>query len=207
VMGAGDDVPQALRQLGCDVTLLGPDDLASRNLSEFDAIVTGVRAYNVRPDLRANQNRLLSYVQDGGTLVAQYNFTLGSATRDLTRVGPYPMSFGQERTTLEEAPVSFPNPDHPLLFTPNKITEHDFDGWVQERAVYFATEWDPRYQPVLESHDPSDKAQLGGMLYTRYGKGAYIFTSYAFFRQLPAGVPGAYRIFANLLSAGKAARP
>ncbi|HTM49360.1 MAG TPA: PIG-L family deacetylase [Bryobacteraceae bacterium] len=207
VTGAGDDVPQALRQLGCEVTLLGPDDLASRNLSEFDAIVTGVRAYNVRSDLRANQNRLLNYIQEGGTVVVQYNFTLGGATRNLARIGPYAMSFGQERTTLEEAPVSFPDPDHPLLFTPNKITERDFDGWIQERAVYFATEWDTRYQPVLESHDPGDRPQLGGMLYTRYGKGAYVFTSFAFFRQLPAGVPGAYRIFANLLSAGKAARP
>jgi LmbE family N-acetylglucosaminyl deacetylase len=207
VMGAGDDVPQALRQLGCEVTLLGPDDLASRSLSEFDAIVTGVRAYNVRPDLRANQNRLLNYIQEGGTVVVQYNYTLGGATRNLTRIGPYPMSFGQERTTLEEAPVTFPDPDHPLLFTPNKITERDFDGWIQERAVYFSTEWDAHYQPVLESHDPGDKPQLGGMLYTRYGKGAYVFTAFAFFRQLPAGVPGAYRIFANLLSAGKAARP
>jgi hypothetical protein len=103
--------------------------------------------------------------------------------------------------------VSFPDPNHPLLFTPNKITERDFDGWVQERGLYFASEWDPHYQPVFESHDPGDKPQLGGTLYTRYGKGVYIYTAYSWFRQLPAGVPGAYRIFANMLSAGKAARP
>jgi hypothetical protein len=111
-----------------------------------------------------------------------------------------------DRTTVEESPVAFPDPNHPLLFTPNKITERDFDGWVQERGLYFASEWDPRYQPVFESHDPGEKPHPGGTLYARYGKGVYIFTSYAWFRQLPAGVPGSYRIFANMLSASKAAR-
>ena len=210
VMGPGDEVPKAIQQLGCEVTLLGPDDLALRNLSEFDAIVTGVRAYNSRADLRANQSRLLNYVDNGGTLVVQYNYA--QRDRDLqvldqAHIGPYPIKFGLDRTTMEEAPVNFPDPNHPLLFTPNKITERDFDGWVQERGLYYASEWDPRYQTVFESHDPGEKPQLGGTLYTRYGKGVYIFTAYSWFRQLPAGVPGAYRIFANMLSAGKAARP
>jgi LmbE family N-acetylglucosaminyl deacetylase len=209
VMGPGDEVPQALRQLGCEVVLLGPGDLASRNLSEFDAIVTGVRAYNERSDLRANEGRLLSYVQDGGTLIVQYNYAQRPADAQFlsqSRLGPYPMKFTAARTTMEEAPVSFPDPNHPLLFTPNKITERDFDGWVQERGLYYASEFDPRYQPVFESHDPGDKPQPGATLYTRYGKGVYIFTAYSWFRQLPAGVPGAYRIFANFLSAGKALR-
>jgi hypothetical protein len=209
-MGAGDEVPKGLQQLGCEVTQLGADDLASRNLSEFDAIVTGIRAYNLRSDLRANQSRLLNYVQDGGTLVVQYNYAQNNRASQLleqAHIGPYPIKFGQGRTTVEEAPVSFPDPNHPLLFTPNKITERDFDGWVQERGLYYASEWDPHYQPVFESHDPGDKPQLGSTLYTRYGKGVYIYTAYSWFRQLPAGVPGAYRIFANMLSAGKAARP
>jgi LmbE family N-acetylglucosaminyl deacetylase len=215
VMGSGDDVPQALRQLGCEVTLLGPDDLAARNLSEFDAIVTGVRAYNLRSDLRANQSRILNYIQDGGTAIVQYNVPergpfgpMGPAPRrvaseTLAHIGPYPLKVGPARTTVEEAPVSFPDPDQLLITAPNKITERDFEGWVQERGLYFASEWDPRYQPVFESHDPGEKPQLGGTLYTRYGKGVYIFSSYVWFRQLPAGVPGAYRIFANMLSAAK----
>ena len=209
VMGSGDEVPRALRQLGCEVTLLGANDLASRNLAEFDAIVTGVRAYNERADLLANGGRLLSYVQEGGTVVVQYNYALRASDQKFlarSRVGPYPMKFDEQRTTMEEAAVSFPDPNHPLLFTPNKITERDFDGWVQERGLYFASEFDPRYQSVFESHDPGEKLQLGATLYTRYGKGVYIFTAYSWFRQLPAGVPGAYRIFANFLSAGKVAR-
>jgi LmbE family N-acetylglucosaminyl deacetylase len=219
VMGSGDDVPQALQQLGCDVTLLSADDLASRNLSEFDAIVTGVRAYNLRADLRANESRLLNYIEDGGTVVVQYNVPergpRGSAaagghraaTETLAHIGPYPLKVGPARTTVEDAPVTFPDPNHPLLSKPNKITERDFEGWVQERGLYFASEWDPHYRPAFESHDPGEKPQPGGTLYARYGKGVYIFSSYVWFRELPAGVPGAYRIFANMLSAGKVARP
>jgi LmbE family N-acetylglucosaminyl deacetylase len=213
VMGSGDNVPRAIEQLGCEVTLLGPDDLASRNLSEFDAIVTGVRAYNLRTDLRANESRLLNYIREGGTVIVQYNVPDGGPfsrrpTQDtLARIGPYPLKVGRERTTVEEAPVSFPNPDHPLLQAPNKITVRDFEGWIQERGLYFASEWDSHYQPVFESHDPGQKPQPGGTLYTRYGKGVYIFTSYVWFRELPAGVPGAFRIFANMLSASRVARP
>jgi hypothetical protein len=197
-----------LRQLGSDVTLLGAEDLAGRNLAEFDAIVTGVRAYNVRADLRANQNRLLDYVQQGGTLIVQYNVP-DRGQRDpgaLSHLGPYPLRVGGERVTVEEAPVKFPSPNHPLLNAPNKITEKDFEGWAQERGLYFAAEWDPQYQPIFESHDPGQQPQTGGTLYARYGKGVYIFSSYVWFRELPAGVPGAYRIFANFLSAGKVAR-
>jgi hypothetical protein len=200
VMGAGDQVPQALEQLGCEVTLLSADDLARGDLSRFDAIVTGVRAYNVRSDLAANQQRLLDYVQAGGTLLVQY-LTVGP----FAGFGPYPIQIGSSRVTVEEAPITVLNPAHPLLNAPNKIGPADFAGWIQERGLNFASQWDQRYEPLFEANDPNESPQRGITLYTRYGKGAYVFTSLAMFRQLPAGVPGAYRIFANFLSAGKSA--
>jgi LmbE family N-acetylglucosaminyl deacetylase len=204
VMGAGDQMPEALRQLGCEVTLLSADDLATGDLSRFDAILTGVRAYNVRPDLVANQHRLLDYVSNGGTLVVQYNVLSWRQSPDaLSRIGPYPIRIGRDRVSVEEAPVVFTHPDDPLLAAPNRITAADFDGWVQERGLYFASDWDAHYKTLFESHDPGEQPHPGGTLYTRYGKGAYVFTAYSWFRQLPAGVPGAFRILANLLSAGK----
>ena len=204
VMGAGDEVPRALEQLGCEVTLLSADDLARGDLSRFDAIVAGVRAYNVRADLVANQQRLLDYVQQGGTLVVQYNTADARSSMGSQGPGPYPLQIGSSRVTVEEAPVTFPNPNHPLLNTPNKISEDDFRGWVQERGLNFPSQWDPRYETLFESHDPGEGPLPGGNLYTRYGKGAYIYTAYDWFRELPAGVPGAFRIFANFLSAAKA---
>ncbi|MGH9627360.1 MAG: hypothetical protein ACRD7E_03215, partial [Bryobacteraceae bacterium] len=206
VMGAGDRIPESLRQIGAEVTLLDDGALAHGDLSRFDAIVTGVRAYNVRPDLLANQHRLLEYVRNGGTLIVQYNVLErgGRGASPLDQIGPYPIEIGRDRVTVEEAPVDFPNPDHPLLQSPNRITSGDFQGWVQERGLYFASSWDKRYESLFSSHDPGESPLPGGILFTRYGKGAYIFTGYSWFRQLPASVPGAYRIFANLLSAGKA---
>ncbi len=197
VMGAGDEMPDAIRQLGCEVTLLTASDLEQRDLSGFDAIVTGVRAYNTRADLRVNLPRLLDYVHNGGTLIDQYNVTDGN----LVPMGPYPFKIGHDRVTVEEAPVAFTNLSNPLLSKPNEITSKDFEGWIQERGLYFASEWDPHYQTVLESHDPGEKPLAGGMLYARYGKGIYIFSGYSWFRELPAGVPGGYRLFANMLSA------
>jgi len=214
VMGAGDEVPPALRQMGCEVTLLTADDLARGDLSKYDAIVTGVRAWNVRPDLRAHYLRLYDYARNGGTVVVQYNVPEGNGPAPtgapptdntiLEHIGPYPIRISRtDRVTVEEAPVTYPNPQSPLLNSPNKIIPADFQGWVQERGLYFADQWDPKYQTVLETNDPGEKPLAGGMLYTKLGKGAYIFTAYSWFRELPAGVPGAYRIFANLLSAGK----
>ena len=233
IMGAGDEVPDALRQMGAEVSLLGPDDLARSDLARFDAIVTGVRAYNTRVDLRANQERLLRYVQDGGTLVVQYIDAQGgggggrggrgegrggrgaaqgrgaqpngrgSASLAAFHTGPYPFSVGRDRVTVEDAPVGLPNPSSPLLHQPNEISPRDFEGWIQERGLNFASEWDPRYQSLFETHDPGEKPLLGATLYARCGKGAYVFTALSWFRELPAGVPGAYRIFANFLSAGK----
>ena len=210
VVGAGDEVPQALRQLGCDVMFLSSEDLAHGDLSKFDAIVTGVRAFNTRPDLRANYQRLFKFAEAGGTLIVQYNTpdfgppgTPVPETSTLAHIGPYPIKTGRDRVTIEEAPVTFPNPNNVLLHYPNEISKRDFDGWVQERGLNFPSEWDKRYQSVLESHDPGEKQLFGGELYTRYGKGAYISTSYDWFRELPAGVPGAYRLFANMLSVAK----
>lgn len=206
IMGAGDEMPEALRQLGLDVTLLTDSDLAQGDLSRFDAIVAGVRAYNVRGAVKANQPRLLKYVENGGRYIVQYQTPEGGGGRGQQggglNLGPYPMTIpggNSWRVTVEEAPVTFPHADSPLLQMPNHITQKDFEGWVQERGLYFATEWDKRYETVLSSHDPNEKPLDGGELWAHYGKGVYIFTAYAWFRQLPAGVAGAYRLFANLL--------
>jgi LmbE family N-acetylglucosaminyl deacetylase len=204
IAGAGDEVPDAIRQMGCQVTLLTDDDLAGADLTSYDAIVVGVRAYNVRDGLRANQQRLMHYVEQGGTMIVQYNVS-DRRSGSLENMGPYPFTEAMDRVTVEDAPVTFISANSPLLNQPNKITEADFAGWVQERGSYFASKWDPRYETVIESHDPGENPLPGGMLMARYGKGVYIFTGYSWFRQLPAGVPGAYRIFANLLSAGKVA--
>jgi LmbE family N-acetylglucosaminyl deacetylase len=209
VMGAGDEVPDAIRELGCEVTLLTEADLARGDLSRFDAIVTGIRAYNVREDLRANHHRLMSYVENGGTLIVQYNVASGfpgARPEPLGELGVYPLNAGRQRVSVEQAPVRFLEPDHPVLAQPNRIGPADFEGWVQERGLYFASEWDPHYVPLWETSDPGEKPLSGGTLYARYGKGVYIFTAFSWFRQLPAGVPGAYRIFANFLSAGRHAR-
>jgi hypothetical protein len=199
VMGAGDEIPQALAQIGCRVTLLTEDDLAHGDLARFDAILTGVRAWNERDDLRANRMRLFEYTQNGGTLVVQYN-VLRPPPGEFS---PFPIKLGQGRVSVEDAPVQILDPQSPLLHVPNEIRERDFAGWVQERGLYFASEWDPRLRPVIASADPGEKPLAGGLLWARYGKGVFIFTAYSWFRQLPAGVPGAYRIMANLISAGK----
>src|SRR6185312_13912761 len=212
VMGSSDRVPDALRQMGVQVDLFGEKDLGSGDLTAYDAIVTGVRAYSVRPDLRAAQVRLLDYVKNGGTLIVQYNNSADgrispAVAEALEHLGPYPFTFGRDdaRVTDENAPVKILLPNSPLLNVPNKITAADFEGWVQERGLYFSNKWDAHYETPIETHDKGNPELPGGMLYTRYGKGVYIFTAYSWFRELPGGVPGAYRIFANLISAGKAA--
>lgn len=201
VMGAGDEIPEALRQVGYDVTLLSDEDLEAADLSKFDAVITGVRAYNTRAALRRQQKRLLEYVERGGTLVVQYNTP--DRTLEGTQLGPYPFKFTQERITDEEATITMLAPTDALLNAPNKITPADFDGWVQERGLYFASEWDARYTPLFAGHDPGEQDLKGSTLVARHGKGTYVFTALAFFRQLPAGVPGAYRLFVNMISAGK----
>jgi hypothetical protein len=178
--------------------LLTDDDLDRGDFGAFDAVVTGVRAYNTRPRLRLAHEKLMQYVEKGGTVVVQYNTTDDLA---VASPGPLPMKLSRDRVTVEEAPVKFLAPDHPLLTTPNRITAADFDGWVQERGLYFAGEWDKGYTPLLASNDPGETEKTGGELTTRYGKGVFTYTSYAWWRQLPAGVPGAIRAFVNLVSA------
>ena len=199
IMGAGDEVPDALRQIGYEVDLLTDADLEGGNFAKYEALVTGVRAYNARPSMKAAHAKLMRYVENGGTLVVQYNSTSPQPLL-VDPPGPLPFKVTNERVTVEEAPVQF-DASHPLFTTPNKIAQSDFDGWVQERGLYFTDKWDAKYATPLESHDPGEGAKPGGELYAHYGKGVFIYTSYAWFRQLPAGVPGAYKLFANLVSA------
>ena len=200
IMGAGDEVAEGLRNLGYDVTLLNDEMLENEGLSAFDAIITGVRAYNTRERLKHTQDNLLQYVNNGGTLIVQYNVSRGL---QITNIGPFPLTIGSDRVSEETAPVSILNPDHQLLNFPNIITTDDFKGWIQERGLYFASKWDEKYETILSSHDSNESDKLGGLLFTRYGKGVFIYTGYSWFRQLPAGVPGAFRLFVNLISAGK----
>jgi len=197
LMGSGDQGPEALEQMGFAVTLLDDDDVANADLSRFDCIVAGVRAYNTRPRLRGLERRLLEYVSNGGRLVVQY-CTSDDGLKD--KLGPYPFTISRDRVTVEEAAVDMKPPDHALLTAPNRIAAADFDGWIQERGIYFANPFDSRYEAVLSCHDPGEPPRDGGLLYARYGKGVFIYTGYVFFRELPAGVPGAWRLFANLVS-------
>jgi LmbE family N-acetylglucosaminyl deacetylase len=202
--GAGDDAAAALEQLGYKVSTLSGADLTADKLRGLDAVVIGVRAFNERKDLKPNLAALFSYVENGGTVIAQYNRPSGS----LPDLGPYPLSIAgsapQLRVTDENSPVSFLTREHPALTTPNRIVPADFDGWVQERGAYFPSTWDEQhYTPILALNDPGEAPLKSGLLVARHGKGYYVYTGLAFFRQLPAGVPGAYRLFANLVSLGK----
>ncbi len=199
-MGAGDDVPNALRQIGCLVTMLEDKDFTPDNLRKFDAIVIGIRAYNTKQSLATHQQMLFDYVQNGGTLVAQYNT---SSDLVVDKIAPLPLKISRTRVTDENAEMRFILPDSPVLNTPNKLTAGDFAGWVQERGLYFPSEWDAAYQAPLSSNDPNEKPADGSLLVAQYGKGYYVYTGLSFFRELPAGVPGAYRLFANLISLGK----
>ncbi len=200
IMGPGDKIPSNLRELGYNVTMLTNKDIENDNLSKYDAIITGIRLYNTDQQMEYEQPKLLNYVKNGGTLVVQYNKDFGLVT---DKIGPYPFHISRKRVTNEDAKVTFLDPDSPLLNFPNKITDKDFDGWVQERGVYFPDKWDPRYKTVIACHDPGEDPLDGGLLYTKYGKGVFIYTGYDWFRELPAGVPGAFRLFVNLISAGK----
>ncbi|HEY6573294.1 MAG TPA: LmbE family protein, partial [Candidatus Eisenbacteria bacterium] len=200
VMGSGDDVPAALEEMGYRVTLLSDDDIESGALAGLDAVVVGIRAYNTRPRLRALQARLLDYVSQGGTMVVQYN-TVEESLQD--KLGPYPFKLSRDRVTVEGSPVRLAKAEHPLLRGPNRIVAADFDGWVQERGLYFAKPWDAAYETVLSMNDPGEEPMEGSLLYARYGKGVYVYTGLSWFRQLPAGVPGAYRLFANLVGGGR----
>lgn len=200
IKGAGDEVPNALEQMGYTVSFVTDAELLTGNLPRYDAIVSGIRAYNTRDQLRISNKNLLNYVEQGGTFIVQYQTAVKGETEN---IAPYKMELSRERVTDENAKMNFVKPDHPLLNYPNKISAKDFEGWIQERGLYFASSWDDKFETVLSCADPNEKAQQGSLLIARYGKGNYIFTGLAFFRQLPAGVEGAYRLFANLVSVGK----
>ena len=197
--GAGDSVAAALEEMGYKVTQLSGADLTEERLRRFDAVVIGVRAFNVRtdwPDLAG----LFAYVENGGNVIAQYNRPNDLKTK---KIAPYDLSLSGLRVTNENAPVTLLTPEHPALNTPNKITQADFEGWVQERGIYYPSQWDAHFTPLLSAGDPGEEALKGGLLVAPHGRGNFVYTGLVFFRQLPAGVPGAYRLFANLVSLGK----
>ena len=201
IPGAGDSVAAAIKEMGYDVTLLSGDDLTTNRLKDFDAVVIGVRAFNVRTDLVTRLPVLFDFVSNGGYLIEQYNRPGNDLKTD--RFAPYSLRLSGDRVTDETAAMTFLAPDHPALNTPNKITSADFDGWIQERGIYYPNQWDDHWTPILASGDPGEAPLKGGLLVADYGKGHVVYTGLVFFRELPAGVPGAWRLFANLVSLGK----
>ncbi len=200
ILGAGDDIPTVLQQIGLDVTVIPAEKLASEDLSKYGTIVLGIRAYDTQKEIATNNKKLLDYVSAGGTLVVQYNAGVGEFNSG--HFAPYSIQLGRSRVSVEEAPVEILSPDDSVFHSPNEISQTDFSGWVQERGLNFADQWDEHFKPLLSSHDPGEQPLKGGLLRAQSGKGVYIYTGYAFFRQLPAGVPGAIRLFVNLLNAG-----
>ena len=200
IPGAGDDVPESLRQIGYSVKMLSESEITAKNLAQFSAVVLGVRAYNTQDRISNWLPELFAYVKNGGVAVVQYNTLADLKTNEF---GPYPLEISRDRVTDENAQVRVLAPDNPLMNIPNKITPKDFDGWVQERGLYFPDKWDPAWTPILSCNDPKEKPLDGGLLVAKSGDGFFVYTSYSWFRQLPAGVPGAFRLFANMLSLGK----
>jgi len=202
VAAQNDTIPDALRQLGIEVTMLDEAALAFGDLSRFDAIAVGIRAYELRDDLARANRRLLDYCAAGGTLVVQYQ---RDSVWNRLNPAPFPAQVGSPtlRVSVEDAPVRVLAPAHVLLNQPNRIAPEDFGGWVQERGLYFWGEFDSRYTPLLGMNDPGEPETNGSLVVAPSGRGLYIYTGLSFFRQLPAGVPGAYRLFVNLLSQSK----
>lgn len=199
ITGAGDRVPEALEQMGYEVVLLGEKELLRTNLEQFDAIISGVRAYNTSEWLQGAHDKLMQYVQAGGNLIVQYN-TSSQIGPLKAKIGPYNFDITRNRVTDETASVSFLQPQHPVLNFPNKINQDDFKGWVQERSIYHGSSTDTAFQKILGMHDPGETSDDGSLLIAKYGKGYFTYTGLVFFRELPAGVPGAYRLMANLIA-------
>jgi len=200
IMGTGDEIPSVLQSVGLNTSIITPQELASGDLSRYDTIIVGIRAYDTRTDVREHNRRLLDYVNRGGTLIVQYNQSVGAFNDG--HYTPYPATEANVRVSVEEQPVEVLAPEERVFNWPNKIMQKDFDGWVQERGLYFMSQWDAQFKPLLACNDPGEPPQKGGLLLAHYGKGIYIFSAYGFSRQLPAGVPGAIRLFVNLVSAG-----
>jgi hypothetical protein len=197
IMGAGDEIPQSLRQIGYEVSLLEDKDISLDNLKKFDVVIMGIRAYNAVERLKVHQPKLYEFVENGGTMIVQYNNNFDIY---IDEVAPFKMKISRDRVTVEEAEMRFLKPEHDVLNKPNVITSRDFDGWVQERGLYFPSEWDSKMEAILSCNDPNESAKNGSLLVAPYGKGYYVYTGLAFFRQLPAGVPGSYRLFSNIIS-------
>ncbi|UCE92711.1 MAG: PIG-L family deacetylase [Flavobacteriaceae bacterium] len=200
VKGAGDEVPKYLKQIGFSITEISPEQISERSLDKYDAVIMGIRAYNTVPELESKQKYLLDYVKKGGNLIVQYNTSHNLVVKE--NLAPYSLTLSRDRITDETAPVSFLNKDHEILNYPNSIKTEDFDGWVQERGLYFPNQWSEEFTPVLSFKENGDPAMNGSLLVAKYGEGHYIYTGLSFFRELPAGVPGAYKLFANMISVG-----
>ncbi len=200
IEGAGDVVPESLRQIGYNVVTIAPEDINPETLSRFDAVVVGIRAYNIVDQLKFKQKHLFDFVEKGGNMIVQYNT---SRRLKVDELAPYALKLGRDRVTDENAEVRILNPDHELMSFPNKITENDFKGWTQERGLYFPSEWSDEFTPILSLNDQGETPKDGSLLVAKHGEGYYIYTGLSFFREFPAGVPGAYRLFANMLSIGK----
>jgi LmbE family N-acetylglucosaminyl deacetylase len=200
IKGAGDAIPESLQQIGYTVIEINPDEIDAENLHKFDAVVVGIRAYNTTPALKFKQKFLLDYVKKGGNMIVQYNT---SGRRGVDVGAPYELKISRDRVTDETAKVTVLAKNHSLMNFPNKVTEKDFDGWVQERGLYFPNQWSKEYTPIFSMQDKGELAKEGSLLVAKYGKGNYIYTGLSFFRELPAGVSGAYKLFANMLSLGK----
>ena len=198
IKGAGDAVPESLRQIGYTVVEINPSEINADNLKKYDAIVLGIRAYNVVKELKFKQKFLLEFVANGGNMIVQYNTNRGVDINP-----PYKLKLSRDRVTDEFSDVTILDETHELLNFPNKITDEDFKGWVQERGLYFPNAWDENFTPILSMYDKGELPKNGSLLIAKYGKGNYIYTGLSFFRELPAGVSGAYKLFANMLSVGK----
>jgi len=201
VQGSGDAVPESLRQIGYRVKEINPQEINGKNLQQFDAVVIGIRAYNTISELKFKQKYLLDYVKNGGNMIVQYNTT--GRSRKTGVKAPYELNLSRDRVTDENAEVTVVAKDHSLVNFPNKITPEDFEGWVQERGLYFPDKWGGEFTPILSMNDEGETPKLGSLLVAKYGKGNYIYTGLSFFRELPAGVPGAYKLFTNMLSIGR----
>ncbi len=200
IKGAGDEIPESLQQIGYNVTIIDSKDISTNMLKNFDAIIVGIRAYNTVEDLKFKQPILFDFVKNGGNMIVQYNTNHSLVTNDLA---PFSLNLSRDRVTNENSTVDFLNPKHEILNYPNKITKEDFDGWVQERGLYFPNEWDKEFSPILSMNDKGEPARKGSLLVAKYGKGYYMYTGLSFFRELPAGVPGAFKLFTNMISIGK----
>jgi hypothetical protein len=198
-MGATDEIPKGLEQIGYNVKLISVGDITSENLATFETVILGIRAYNTISELKLKSKILNDYVENGGTVIMQYITSGFRSNMDISEFAPYPLSIGRERVTEENTKVTFVNPTHKVLSYPNKITEKDFENWIQERGLYFGAEWSKEFEPIFSMHDKNESPKQGSLLIAKHGKGHFVYTGISFFRQIPNGTDGAYRLLVNLI--------